>query len=97
MELDHVVINILLQNSRLGGLDGCNKIPERGCVESFCGVIKGSVVYVVGGRRELVVCDGGYDKGGAPRLLFGKVSGTCLFAGRSVGGGVDGILGGSCH
>ncbi len=97
MKLGHVVVDIRLRNGCVGGLDVCNKIPEADCIESFCGVIKGGVVYVVDGRRKLVACDGDYDVIGVPRLLFGKVGGTCLFVGGSGSGGVDGILGGSCR
>ncbi len=99
----HVVIDIQLQNGHVGGLDVCNKIPEGehvesfyGVVESFYGVIEGGVVYAIDGHCKLVACDGGYNKVGVPRLLFGKVGGTCLFGGRSGGGSIDGILGGSC-
>ncbi len=74
-----------------------NKIPDGNCIKSFCGVIKGSVVYVVDDCHELVACDGGYNKVGVPRLSFGKVGGTCLFAGGSGGWGIDGILGRSCR
>ncbi len=74
----------------------CNKISKGDRVESFSGVIKGGVVYVVDGHRKLIVCDGGYDKVGVPCLAFGKVVGLCLFACGS-GGGVDGILGGGSH
>ncbi len=75
----------------------CAEVLEEDCVESFCGIIEGSVVYVINGHHKMVACDGGYNKVGVPCLLFGKVGGTCLFAGRSGGGGVDRILGGSCH
>ncbi len=74
----------------------CNKILEGDCIESFCGVIEGGIVDIVDGHRELAVCDGGYDEVGVPCHLFGKVVGTCLFAGGSGGGGVYGILGGRC-
>ncbi len=97
MELGHVVVDIWLHNGWVGGLDVCNKVPERDLVESFCGVIKGGVVNVVDGCRKLVVCDGGHDKAGVLRLLFGKVSGMCLFPDGSGGRGIDGILGGSCR
>jgi hypothetical protein len=97
VKLGHVVVDIQLQNGCVGGLDVCNKIPEGDCVESFCGVIKGNVVYIVNGRLELVACDGGYDEVGVPCLLFGEVGGACLFAGGSGGRGVDQILGGSCR
>jgi hypothetical protein len=74
----------------------CNKIPEGDCIESFCGVIKGGVVYIVDGRRKLVMCDGGYNKVGVPCLSFSKVGGAFLFAGRSSGRVVDRIFGGGC-
>ncbi len=96
MKSGHVVNDIQLQNGHVGGSDVCNKIPDGDCVESIYGVIEGGVVYVIDGHCKLVACDGGYDKVGVPRLLFGKVGGTCLFAGRSGGEGIDGILGGSC-
>jgi hypothetical protein len=97
VKLAHVVVDIQLQNGRVGGSDVCNKTPEEDCIESFCGVIEGGVVNVVNGHRKLVACDGGYDKVGVPHLLFGKVGGTCLFVGRSGGGGIDRTLGGSCR
>ncbi len=62
-------------------------------MESFCGVIEGSVVYIVDGRCKLVACDGGYNKIGVPCLSFGEVGGACFFSGGSGGGGVDQILG----
>ncbi len=97
MKCGHVVVNIRLQNGHVGGLDVCNKVPEGDCIESFFGVIKCGIVYVLDDCCKMVMCDGGCDKVDVPRLLFGKVGGMCLFAGGSGGRGVDGILGGSCH
>jgi hypothetical protein len=95
-ELGHVVVNIRLQNGRVGGSDVCdNKTLEGDHIGPFSGVIEGRVVYIIDGCHELVVCDGGYDKVGVPCLVFGKIGGSCLFAGGSSGGGIGKILGGS--
>jgi hypothetical protein len=74
-----------------------NEILEGGCIESFSGVIKCGIVDIIDGRCKLVVCDGGHNKVGVPCFLFGEVGCSCLFAYRSSGGGVDGILGGNGH
>jgi hypothetical protein len=77
VKLGHVVVDIRLRNGCIGGSDVCTKILEGDHVESFCGVIKGSIVYVIDGRRKLVACDGGYGEVGFPCLSFGEVGGTC--------------------
>ncbi len=71
MKLGHVFIDIWLQNGCVGGSDVCNKVLEGDCVESFCGVIKGGVVYIINGCRKMVACDSGYNEVSVPRILFG--------------------------
>ncbi len=95
VELDHVVVNVWLQDCCVGGANMRNQVMEGDHVEALGGVVESSVVYVVNGGGKLVACDGCNDEVGVPGLLFCKVGGSCCFVSWDCGWWIDRIVGGS--
>ncbi len=96
VELSHVIVDVWLQDGRVGGLDVCDKITQGDRVESFDWVIKCGIVDVVDRGRELIARDGRDDKVSVPCFSFGEVGCLCCFAGRNCGRSVDGVIRGGC-
>ncbi len=89
MEVSHVVIQIRFADLGVGGEDVHDEGAEIDGIETFGGVIKNSVVYVVDCHRKLVACDGEDHLVSVPCLTCSSVGDVQFLAVGGCGAGWD--------